>query len=85
MTARSGGASAALRPIPREVRVVAGENFWRSVSAQIGGRYVLVISVVTSPAADPHLFCNFDIANAMAVAEAGLVIENARAMTDSRG
>jgi zinc/manganese transport system substrate-binding protein len=57
------------------VKVVAGENFWGNIAAQIGGRHVRVTSILSSPAADPHLY-ESDVADAMAVAEAGLVIEN---------
>ena len=60
---------------PGVVRVVAGENFWGNIAAQIGGRHVRVTSVISSPNADPHLY-EADVANAIAVAEAGLVIEN---------
>jgi zinc/manganese transport system substrate-binding protein len=61
--------------IPGVVRVVAGENFWGNVAAQIGGRHVRVTSILTSPTADPHLY-ESDVADAVAVAEAGLVIQN---------
>ena len=37
--------------IPGVVRVVAGENLWGHIAAQIGGRHV-VTSILTSPAAD---------------------------------
>ena len=60
---------------PGVVRVVTGENFWGNIAAQIGGRHVRVTSVISSPNADPHLY-EADVANAIAVAEAGLVIEN---------
>ena len=60
---------------PGVVRVVAGENFWGNIAAQIGGRHVRVTSILTNPAADPHLY-ESDVANAVAVAEAGLVIRN---------
>jgi zinc/manganese transport system substrate-binding protein len=60
---------------PGVVRVVAGENFWGNVAAQIGGRHVRVTSILSSPTADPHLY-ESDVASALAVAEAGLVIEN---------
>ena len=55
--------------------MVAGENFWGNIAAQIGGRHVRVTSLLTSPAADPHLY-ESDVEDAVAVAEAGLVIEN---------
>jgi len=70
-----GGASAQPPAIPGVVRVVAGENFWGNIAAQIGGRHVRVTSLLTSPAADPHLY-ESDVEDAVAVAEAGLVIEN---------
>jgi zinc/manganese transport system substrate-binding protein len=60
---------------PGVVRVVAGENFWGNIAAQIGGRHVRVTSIISSPNADPHLY-ESDVATAIAVAEAGLVIEN---------
>ena len=55
--------------------MVAGENFWGNIAAQIGGRHVRVTSILSSPAADPHLY-ESDVASAVAVAEAGLVIGN---------
>src|SRR4051795_5790626 len=36
------------------LEVVAAENFWGSIAAQLGGSRVHVTSVITSPAADPH-------------------------------
>ena len=60
---------------PGVVRVVAGENFWGNIAAQVGGRHVRVTSILSSPAADPHLY-ESDVANAIAVAEAKLVIMN---------
>ena len=66
---------------PGVVRVVAGENFWGNIAAQIGGRHVRVTSILTSPTADPHLY-ESDVANAAAVAEAGLVIGNGAGYDD---
>jgi len=67
--------------IPGVVQVVAGENFWGNIAAQIGGRHVRVIPILTSPTADPHLY-ESDVANAVAVAGAGLVIENGAGYDD---
>jgi zinc/manganese transport system substrate-binding protein len=67
--------------IPGMVLVVAGENFWGNMAAQIGGQHVRVTSILTSPTADPHLY-ESDVANAVAVAEAGLVIENGAGYDD---
>ncbi|MEO6795619.1 MAG: zinc ABC transporter substrate-binding protein [Candidatus Dormibacter sp.] len=36
------------------LQVVAGQNFWGSIAAQLGGTRVSVTSVVTNPNADPH-------------------------------
>lgn len=38
----------------RTLQVVAGQNFWGSIAAQLGGTRVSVTSVVTNPNADPH-------------------------------
>ena len=52
------------------VRVVAAENFYSDVAAQIGGANVAVTSILTNPDVDPHLF------------EAST--ETARALTDAK-
>jgi len=36
------------------IDVVAAENFWGSIAAQLGGDRVNVRSIITSPATDPH-------------------------------
>jgi zinc/manganese transport system substrate-binding protein len=36
--------------------VIAGENFWGNLAAQVGGDHVEVTSLISSPDADPHLF-----------------------------
>lgn len=80
-TALAGCGSSQAPAIPGVVRVVAGENFWGNITAQIGGRHVRVTSILTSPTADPHLY-ESDVATAVAVAEAGLVIENGAGYDD---
>src|SRR5437016_12245361 len=37
-----------------QIHVVAAENFWGSLAAQLGGSYVQVTSVIANPATDPH-------------------------------
>jgi zinc/manganese transport system substrate-binding protein len=37
-----------------QIHVVAAENFWGSLAAQLGGNRVQVTSVITNPATDPH-------------------------------
>jgi zinc/manganese transport system substrate-binding protein len=36
------------------LQVVAAENFWGSIAAQLGGNRVHVTNIITSPATDPH-------------------------------
>lgn len=36
------------------LRVVAAENMWGSIAAQVGGSHVQVTSLINSPSADPH-------------------------------
>ena len=57
------------------LEVVAGENTYGNIAAQIGGPHVAVTSILTSPDADPHLF-EPAIAHGLAVAQAKLVIQN---------
>ena len=70
------GCAAPRAPVtPGVVKVVAGENMWGNIAAQIGGAHVQVTSILSVPNADPHLY-ESDVASALAVAEAGLVIAN---------
>jgi zinc/manganese transport system substrate-binding protein len=57
------------------LRVVAAENFWGSIAAQIGGSHTNVLSVVTDPNADPHLYPT-NAEDSRAVAMADVVIVN---------
>ena len=47
----SSGASS-----PGKLRVVAAENFWGSIAAQLGGSKVAVGSVIVNPNTDPHSY-----------------------------
>ncbi|MGH2517393.1 MAG: metal ABC transporter solute-binding protein, Zn/Mn family [Ktedonobacterales bacterium] len=68
-TGSVGGASGGV------VNVVAGENFWGSIAAQLGGAHAHVISIVTDPNADPHEY-ESDTNDARAFATARYVILN---------
>ncbi len=57
------------------VKVVAAENFYGDVAKQIGGAHVDVVSILSNPDQDPHLF-EASAQTARAVAEAKLVIAN---------
>jgi zinc/manganese transport system substrate-binding protein len=58
-----------------KIAVVAAENFWGSIAAQLGGDRVTVRSIITSPDADPH---NYELtaADGRDVASARYVIVN---------
>jgi zinc/manganese transport system substrate-binding protein len=55
--------------------VVAAENVYGDIAAQIGGRHVSVTSILTSPSADPHLF-EPGTSTGLAVADAKVVLQN---------
>jgi len=57
------------------VQVVAAENFWGSIAAQVGGRHVHVTSIIVDPNADPHSY-QPTAADARTVADAQYVIVN---------
>jgi zinc/manganese transport system substrate-binding protein len=65
------------QPALREgvVHVVAIENTWGDITAQIGGAHVVVTSVLTDPSTDPHTF-ETDPKTADAVSNAGFVVTN---------
>jgi len=57
------------------VEIVAAENFYGDVAAQIGGPEVQVTSILSNPDVDPHLF-EVSPAVGRAVAKARIVIES---------
>jgi zinc/manganese transport system substrate-binding protein len=57
------------------LKVVAAENFWGNLAAQIGGDHVAVTSLISKPDVDPHLF-EPDVSDQLAVATASVVIVN---------
>jgi zinc/manganese transport system substrate-binding protein len=57
------------------LRVVAAENFWGSLAAQLGGDRVRVDSIVHNPNADPHSY-EPSAADARRLADAQLAIVN---------
>jgi zinc/manganese transport system substrate-binding protein len=73
-TAQSSGSS-------RVLNVVAGENFWGSVTTQLGGSHVKLQSVLTDPNADPHEY-ESNANDARAFAQADLVILNGAGYDD---
>jgi len=61
--------------IAKQVEVVAAENFWGSITSQIGGDRIKVTSVITNPNTDPHDY-EAKPADARTVARAKYVIFN---------
>ena len=57
------------------VKVVAAENFYGDIAAQIGGANVAVTSILTNPDQDPHLF-EASAETAKALTDAKIVIVN---------
>jgi zinc/manganese transport system substrate-binding protein len=57
------------------VQVVAAENFWGNIAAQVGGSHVHVTSIIVDPNADPHSY-EPTAADARTVADAQYVIVN---------
>jgi zinc/manganese transport system substrate-binding protein len=57
------------------LRVVAAENFWASIAAQLGGDRVSVSSIITNPSTDPHDY-EATPADARGIATAQLFIQN---------
>lgn len=70
-TAQGGSSSSSSGP----VQVVAAENFWGSIAAQVGGSHVHVTSIIVDPNADPHSY-EPTTADARTVAGAQYVIVN---------
>jgi zinc/manganese transport system substrate-binding protein len=66
-----GSASAAAEPI----KIIAAENFYGDVAKQIGGDAVEVVSILTNPDQDPHLF-EASPSVARDIADARIVIAN---------
>jgi zinc/manganese transport system substrate-binding protein len=71
LLAACGGSTAATGKLD----VVAAENVYGNIAAQIGGPHVSVTSILTSPDADPHLFEPGTSAG-LAVSEAKVALQN---------
>ncbi len=58
-----------------KLRVVAAENFWGSIAAQLGGAAVVVRSIIVNPGTDPHSY-EPTAANARTMAGSEMAIVN---------
>jgi zinc/manganese transport system substrate-binding protein len=66
---------AAALAAPQPVRIVAAENFYGDVAAQIGGSRVQVTSILSNPEQDPHMF-EASVSTAQALSHARIVVYN---------
>jgi zinc/manganese transport system substrate-binding protein len=55
-TAAGCGSQNATTTGSAKLQVVAAENFWGSIAAQLGGEKVQVQSIIVNPATDPHSY-----------------------------
>ena len=74
-TACSTAGDSAARHRNGPLRVVAAENFWGSIAAQLGGTHVQVHSIISNPNTDPHDY-EATASDSRAIADADLVIVN---------
>jgi zinc/manganese transport system substrate-binding protein len=65
----------------KTLQVIAGENFWGNIAAQLGGTRVSVTSIVSNPNADPHEY-ESSTKDARAFAMADYVILNGAGYDD---
>ncbi len=56
LTAAGCGSQGATTTGSGRLQVVAAENFWGSIAAQLGGEKVQVHSIIVNPATDPHSY-----------------------------
>ena len=62
-------------PNGHKLQVVAAENFWGNLAAQLGGNRIHVTSIVSDPNADPHEYAS-NTGNARLFATANYVVIN---------
>src|ERR1700682_1504691 len=65
----------------KTLQVIAGENFWGSIAAQLGGSHVSVTNIVTNPNTDPHEY-ESSATDARAFATADYVVLNGAGYDD---
>lgn len=64
-----------------KIQIVAAENFWGDIAAQIGGNHVHVTSIINDVSTDPHLY-ESNAQNASIVESAQIVIVNGMGYDD---
>ena len=76
-----GAAAIPAAAAPQKIPVVAAENFYGNIVAQIGGEKVDVTSILSDPNVDPHEY-ESSVEDAKALAVADLVVENSGGYDD---
>jgi zinc/manganese transport system substrate-binding protein len=71
----AAGCGSVATPGGGKLQVVAAENFWGSIAAQLGGEKVRVQSIIVNPGTDPHAY-EPTAGDARAMAGARLAIVN---------
>ncbi|MGA3031329.1 MAG: zinc ABC transporter substrate-binding protein [Candidatus Limnocylindrales bacterium] len=71
----ASGCSSSTSSSGSKINAVAGENFYGDLVSRVGGDLVSVTSILSDPNVDPHTY-ESSPANAQAVADATLVVEN---------
>lgn len=66
------------------IGVVAGENFWGDIAAQIGGDRVAVTAFISDAGADPHEY-ESNVRDAGVLAQSSVVLENGLGYDDFLG
>jgi zinc/manganese transport system substrate-binding protein len=69
------GAAAANPGAATKISVVAAENFWGSIAAQLGGSHVAETSIITNPDTDPHSY-EATASDARTIAAARIFLQN---------
>jgi zinc/manganese transport system substrate-binding protein len=72
---RSGSPTSSSGGGPARFQVVAAENFWGSLAAQLAGNRAAVQSIIVNPSTDPHSYAP-SAADARTIAGAQMVIVN---------
>jgi len=67
--------AAAVPGADAKIAVVAAENFWGSIAAQLGGAHVAETSIITNPDTDPHAY-EATASDARTIAAARIFIQN---------
>lgn len=81
LTAGCGSPAGPVATPGAAVQVVAAENFWGDITAQIGGSHVQVTSIITDPNTDPHSY-ETDASDAAAISGADFAIVNGAGYDD---